>query len=222
MRFKDVFSIIGPDMIGPSSSHTAGAVRIGRAARQLFGVQPERAVISLYRSFADTYRGHGTDIALAAGLLDWDTNDPRIPDALQHAEQAGMEIVFQTVQGTAVSHPNTAEIEMTAGGRSKTVTGVSIGGGNIEITAVDDFNVRCSGMYPTVAILHRDRVGMLAEITGLFSKHSLNIGSLNVDRKGRSGEAMTLIEADGKLEPRLLSELYELSGISEIRAVDLS
>lgn len=221
MRFKDVFSIIGPDMIGPSSSHTAGAVRIGRAARQLCGVQPEKAVISLYGSFADTYRGHGTDIALAAGLLDWDTNDSRIPGALRHAERARMDIVFQTAKGAQL-HPNTAKIDMTAAGRRISVTGVSIGGGNIEIIAIDDYAVRFSGMCPTVVIRHQDRIGIIAEMTGLFGRHSLNIASMEVDRRRRSGEALTVIEADGNWNPQLLTELYSLTGLYDIRTVQLA
>lgn len=221
MRFKDVFSIIGPDMIGPSSSHTAGAVRIGRAARQLCGVQPEKAVISLYGSFADTYRGHGTDIALAAGLLDWDTNDSRIPGALRHAERAGMDIVFQTAKGAQL-HPNTAKIDMTAAGCRISVTGVSIGGGNIEIIAIDDYAVRFSGMCPTVVIRHQDRIGIIAEMTGLFGRHSLNIASMEVDRRRRSGEALTVIEADGNWNPQLLTKLYSLTGLYDIRTVQLA
>ena len=221
MRFKDIFSIIGPDMIGPSSSHTAGAVRIGRAARQLFGVQPEKAVITLYGSFADTYRGHGTDLALAAGLLDWNTNDSRIPDALRHAEQAELDIVLRTARGVQ-PHPNTANIDMTAAGRRMSVTGVSIGGGNMEIMAIDDFGVRFSGMSPTIVIRHLDRIGMLAEITGLFSRHSLNIASMEVDRRGRNGEAMTVVEADGQWNSQLISELRLLAGVYDIRTVELS
>ncbi|WNQ10369.1 L-serine ammonia-lyase, iron-sulfur-dependent subunit beta [Paenibacillus aurantius] len=224
MRFKDVFSIIGPDMVGPSSSHTAGAVRIGRAARQFFGPLPERVEITLFRSFAETYRGHGTDVALAAGLLDWDTQDERIPEALQHAAGLGVNIEFFPAHGdfAEAPHPNTARLRMTAGDRTMTVTGTSIGGGNIEIVGVDGFDVRCSCSYPTLAIYHDDRVGMLADITRLISQCSLNIGHMDVDRASRSGKALTLIEADGRFEKELVEALRALPGVTSIRTVDLT
>ena len=113
MRFKDVFSIIGPSMIGPSSSHTAGAIRLGRVARQLLGEQPKKAEITLFGSFADTYRGHGTDLALIGGLLDFETDDPRIPGAAEEAEALGVAIAFHISKDKA-DHPNTVGIVLTS------------------------------------------------------------------------------------------------------------
>ena len=139
MRFKDVFSIIGPGMIGPSSSHTAGAVRLGRVARELFGGQPEQANIVFYGSLAATYSGHGTDLAVTAGLLQFDTDDERIPDSLNVAEESGMKVVFQTSKGPAI-HPNTLTITLRSGRRRCQMTGCSIGGGNIEVVQGNGFD----------------------------------------------------------------------------------
>ncbi|MCR8635219.1 L-serine ammonia-lyase, iron-sulfur-dependent subunit beta [Paenibacillus radicis (ex Xue et al. 2023)] len=221
MRFKDVFSIIGPDMVGPSSSHTAGAVRIGRVARQLFEVQPEKVNIYLYRSFADTYQGHGTDVALAAGLLNWDTAHEHIPEALAIAEQRGMQLSFIAKSGGA-PHPNTAILQMMKLNLSMRVTGTSIGGGNIEIVGVDDFDVRFSASFPTMVITHADRIGMLAEVTHLFSQNHLNIGAMDVDRKSRNGQALTVIEADGAISQELIQAVRNLEGVVRVRMIDLT
>jgi len=221
MRFKDVFSIIGPDMVGPSSSHTAGALRIGRIARRLFGEQPERADVALYRSFADTGRGHGTDAAIVAGLLDWQTDDLRIPQSLSFAGQCGLLVEFRTGKGMA-PHPNTAEIRMTAGGRSLSVTGTSIGGGNVEIVNVDGFDVRFSAAYPTMAIWHNDQVGLLAALTRRFSRYGINIGFMDVDRSRRSGDALTVIEADTGFPPKLVQSVRRVQGVTRVVAFDLS
>ncbi|NQX70251.1 L-serine ammonia-lyase, iron-sulfur-dependent, subunit beta [Paenibacillus alba] len=222
MRFKDVFSIIGPDMIGPSSSHTAGAVRIGLAARQLFGRLPQRAELYLYGSFAETYQGHGTDVALAAGLLGWGTDNERIPDALAAAEDLGVELVFIPSQGI-VGHPNTVRICLKAEGIADlSVLGTSIGGGNIEIVGIDDFDVRFSASFPTMVITHSDRAGMLAEITSCFSQNGVNIGSMDVDRRSRSGEALTVIEADSSFPEELVQAILEIKADLSIRILDLS
>ncbi|GGA00052.1 L-serine dehydratase, iron-sulfur-dependent subunit beta [Paenibacillus marchantiophytorum] len=222
MRFKDVFSIIGPDMIGPSSSHTAGAVRIGLAARQLFGRLPERAELYLYGSFAETYRGHGTDVALAAGLLGWGTDNERIPEALEAAKEQGVELLLIPSQGI-VGHPNTVRICLKAEGFSDlTVLGTSIGGGNIEIVGIDDFDVRFSASFPTMVITHTDQIGMLAEITGCFRQSGVNIGSMDVDRRSRSGEVLTVIEADSEFPDELVRAVSAIDAVRSLRLLVLS
>ncbi|MCZ8520349.1 MULTISPECIES: L-serine ammonia-lyase, iron-sulfur-dependent subunit beta [Paenibacillus] len=225
MRFKDVFSIIGPAMVGPSSSHTAGAVRIGRFARQLFGPLPERAAVMFYGSFAATYKGHGTDIAITGGLLDWQTDDGRIPQAESLAPQYGMSVVFRQGMGL-YSHPNTVKLALSSGQppdlRELTLTGASIGGGNIEITDIDGFHVMLSGAYPTVVVQHRDTAGMVAAISDVLRKSSCNIAHMSVDRKGRSGEALTALELDCPLSPELIGELDRLEHVSHVRMVDLA
>ncbi len=221
MRFKDVFSIIGPSMIGPSSSHTAGAIRLGRVARQLLGEMPERAEIVFYGSFAETYQGHGTDLAIVGGLLDFDTDDRRIPDALELAEQGGIAVSFQTSANPA-SHPNTVKMIVRADDREVVVVGSSIGGGNIEITSVNRFDIKFTGMYPAIVIAHRDRPGLIADVTELLRRDRINIGHMDVDRHGRSGEAMTVIEVDNLLADDLLKAIMEIDTVLDVKKIDLA
>lgn len=220
MRFKDVFSIIGPAMVGPSSSHTAGAARLGRVARQLLGETPVRAEVTFYGSFADTYRGHGTDLAIVGGLLDMATDDLRIPRSLELAEAAGIDVVLR--QGKAVTaHPNTARLRLEGATRAAEMIGASIGGGNIEVVGVDGFDVKFIAMYPTACVYHRDRPGMVAEMTALLSRAGINIGHMDVDRKGRSGEALTVIEADSPFPAEVAAALRQLADVCDVRVVDL-
>jgi len=221
MRFKDVFSIIGPVMVGPSSSHTAGAVSIGRVARQLLGRVPSEADIALYGSFAETYRGHGTDVALVAGLLDWSTEDMRIPRSLEFAAEVGMRVNFRRGAGT-VPHPNTALIRLQCGPHRAEVLASSIGGGNIEVHRVNGFAVRCSAAYPALFVSHRDVPGVIAAVTRLLSAEGVNIVSMSVDRKGRSGEALSVIETDENVHDALLAALRALPDVSEIRKIDVT
>jgi L-serine dehydratase, iron-sulfur-dependent, beta subunit len=220
MRFKDVFSIIGPAMVGPSSSHTAGAARIGRAARRLFGELPARADISLFGSFAATYRGHGTDTALVGGLLDMRTDDPRLPDAFRHAEECGLHIDIQPGKGL-YPHPNTAELKLASadGSRERSVLGTSIGGGNIEIVRIDGFNVKLTALYPTLVLLHRDEPGFIADTTRLLASEGINIGHMSVDRKSRRGAAMTVLELDGAADVNSASIIETLGSHADIREV---
>ncbi|GGD65993.1 L-serine ammonia-lyase, iron-sulfur-dependent subunit beta [Paenibacillus nasutitermitis] len=220
MRFKDVFSIIGPGMIGPSSSHTAGAARLGQVARRLLGAPPVQAEITLYGSFAETYRGHGTDLAIVGGLLDFSTDDSRIRHSLALAESQGMQIIFRTGIQQA-HHPNTAEIVMNNGSREDRLTGTSIGGGNIEIIAVNGFDVRFSAHHPTLLIFHADRPGMLADITSVMKSHRLNICYMDVDRKSRSGDALTVLETDESISPEMVHRLLALDDVGRVSLVDL-
>ncbi len=222
MRFKNVFSIIGPSMVGPSSSHTAGAVRIGLIARQLLGEQPARVKIALYGSFADTYWGHGTDLALAGGLLGYATDDARVADALDEAQRLGIEIAF--VKGVGLApHPNTAKLELTGeDGRTAQVVGASIGGGNVMIHEMNGFDVRCSGEYPTIVVLHHDRPGVIASLTGILGGSGTNIGYMGVDRKGRSAEAMTVMELDTVPNAELLEKLRRIDEVKDVTVINLN
>ena len=221
MRFKDVFSIIGPSMVGPSSSHTAGAVRIGRTARQLFGRQPAKVEIALYKSFSATYRGHGTDCALAAGLLNYDTDDYRIRNALQLAEDAGMAITFRQ-GGSIVAHPNSVVIKMWDEKQEDVIKASSIGGGNIEITGINDFDVKATMALPTLVVFHADRPGVLGEVTSLLGDFQINIGYMEVDRKGRRGEALSVIELDDRVDEGTLRKLREISAIRRVAVIQLA
>ncbi|WP_138494051.1 L-serine ammonia-lyase, iron-sulfur-dependent subunit beta [Paenibacillus pinistramenti] len=223
MRFKDVFSIIGPVMVGPSSSHTAGAARIGRSARHLFGKQPDRAEVIFFGSFAATYQGHGTDRAIVGGLLNYETDDPRIPMALEYARASKLEVSFREGRGV-VRHPNTAQLILTdcGTGRELTLTGISIGGGNIEIIEIDGFNIKMTGVYPTLVIQHYDLPGVLAYITQTLSLEGTNIAQLSLDRKNRSGHAMTVVEIDGEIKEEAVAQIKKMDALISMGCIDLT
>ncbi len=202
-------------MVGPSSSHTAGAVKIGNAARHLYGKTPEKAKIHLYGSFAKTYQGHGTDLALIAGLLGFDTNDQRIPDAVSEAKKAGL--TFQFVEEhTATEHPNTVRITLGDSQEQLELVGVSIGGGKIEIIELNGFELHLSGNYPAILIMHNDRFGAIASVTKILAKHEINIGRMEVNRKDVGKEALMTIELDQNIESDVEQELQLAKHILKI------
>lgn len=221
MKYRSAFDIIGPVMIGPSSSHTAGAARIGRVARTLFEKQPTKAVISLYGSFAKTYKGHGTDLALVAGIMDFDTFDERIPEALKIAKQSGLEVEFIT-EDAVTEHPNTVKINLYDGaGKELEIVGISIGGGTIEITEINSFKLKLSGAHPAILVVHHDRFGLISAVTSVLSKYQINIGHMEVSRKEKGDVAVMVIEMDHKLEDGVFAELSSLEGVDQvIRLVD--
>jgi L-serine dehydratase len=220
MKYRSAFDIIGPVMIGPSSSHTAGAARIGRVARTLFGKQPAKAEISLYGSFAKTYKGHGTDVAIVGGILDFDTFDERIPSALKLAEEAGIEVIF-TVEDTVTDHPNTVRIKLSEGERDLELVGISIGGGTIEITELNSFELKLTGEHPAILVVHNDQFGVISAVTNILSKHQINIGHMEVSRKEKGKMAIMVIEVDQKINEDVMAELEGLPNITQIiRMVD--
>ncbi|MFS0637819.1 L-serine ammonia-lyase, iron-sulfur-dependent subunit beta [Mesobacillus foraminis] len=214
MKYRSAFDIIGPIMIGPSSSHTAGAARIGRVARTLFERQPRKAVISFYGSFAKTYRGHGTDLAIVAGLLDFDTFDERIPDSLKIAEQSGMEVIFKT-EDAVPDHPNTVKINLYDGDIQLEVIGISIGGGTIEITEINSFKLKLSG-DPAILVIHEDRFGIISSVTSILAKYQINIGHMEVARKEKGETAIMVIEVDQKIEDKVIEELKKLQNVTRV------
>lgn len=215
MAYRSVFEIIGPVMIGPSSSHTAGAVRLGQLARRIFGMQPEEIRVQFYGSFAQTYRGHATDVAVVAGLLDLDTDDPRIPDALSLAAQQGMEVAFSPEQAVP-THPNTVGMVLTAEDTSFQVVGVSLGGGLVQITEVDGFSLRLSGESPALLIFHRDAYGAVASVTQLLAGQRVNINHMEVSRSDRGKLALMVIETDERVEPDLLRLIGRQQHITKV------
>jgi len=219
--FRHSFDIIGPIMIGPSSSHTAGAARLGRVARHLFGQQPERVEITLYGSFAKTYRGHGTDVALVAGLLDFDTRDSRIPKSLQIAQQVGMHVTFKPGKNSDY-HPNTVRLQLTSGEQSYYILGCSIGGGAIEIQEINGFKVKVTGSYPTLVIPHSDRSGVVAAVTTILSKHQLNISTMEVARQGRGANALMVIGTDEVPPMEAITEIESLEAVQKVARISPS
>ena len=215
-----VFDIMGPVMVGPSSSHTAGAVRIGRLTRALLGAAPVRAEIRLHGSFSATGRGHGTDRALTAGLLGMEADDPRLPQSLSLAREVGLYVTFEPVT-LPHAHPNSAVLTVTAAdGRTLTVTAASLGGGRVKVTGVDDLEVSFSGDLPTLLLRNRDRPGIVAEVAQLLSAAGVNIATLHLHREGRGGLAAMVVESDQPLPGGLLKALAETDGIESVRYLD--
>jgi len=203
-----IFDIIGPVMVGPSSSHTAGAVRLGSMARNIFGMKPENVEIFLHGSFASTGVGHGTDRALAAGLLGWRPDDVRLVRSLETAKEMGVNIIFKSTD-LGDAHPNTVLLCLKKGERYLEIQGSSIGGGKILITRINEFNVELSGAYATLVISHQDRPGAVATVTKILGGHNVNISSMRVSRESRGAKAMMLIEMD---------ELPSYNVVDEIRS----
>lgn len=218
MKFRSVFDIIGPVMIGPSSSHTAGAARIGRVARKLFGREPKWATVHLYGSFAKTYKGHGTDVAIIGGLLDYETFDERISQSIDLATKNGMKIEF--IEEDAITdHPNTARIRIGDDKEEMELVGISIGGGMAEITELNGFELRLSGEHPAILVMHNDRFGAIASVAAILAKHELNIGHMEVSRKDKGKEALMVIEVDQKINDAVLQELEKADHILQVAKI---
>ena len=208
IRFHSVFDIIGPVMVGPSSSHTAGASRIGKVVRAIFGEAPERIDVYLYESFAKTYRGHGTDVAIIGGLLGMAPDDPQLPDSLKLAHEAGIKVTF-VPKSDKVDHPNSARIVLQKGDHKLSVLGESIGGGNIRITELNGFKISLSMGTPTYITIHDDVPGMIAAVTNIFSADKINIGTMTVTREAKGERAIMIIEVDA-YQPEILAQLKAL------------
>lgn len=218
-RQRSVFDIVGPIMIGPSSSHTAGAVRLGALARAIFGEQPASARILLHGSFATTGRGHGTDLALVAGLLAMAPHDERIPRAFDIARELGMDVEFGEKDLGEV-HPNTAQFELRAAdGRSMLIRGSSLGGGDVVVTMIDSFEVEANGELPMLVVMHKDRPGEIAAVSSLLAEKGINIAAMRVSREHRGALALMLIETDAQADDESVSHILELDGILGIRRV---
>ncbi|MDT2829909.1 L-serine ammonia-lyase, iron-sulfur-dependent subunit beta [Vagococcus carniphilus] len=213
-QYKSVFDIIGPVMIGPSSSHTAGAARIGKVVRQIFGEQPEKVDLYLYESFAKTYRGHGTDIALVGGLLDMEPDDERLSDSLKIAHESGMDVAFVPKQEKA-DHPNSVKIVVKAGNRSMTCTGISVGGGAIQISEINGFKINLDMSTPTYLTVHQDKPGIIAKVTNVLSEHDINISTMTVTRESKGEKAIMIIEVDERVQG-LTALLKEIEYIDEV------
>ena len=212
MKYKTVFDIIGPTMVGPSSSHTAGAVRIGLVARDLFNQLPNQVDIYLYGSFMETYKGHGTDVALVGGLLGYDTDDDRIQTSLEAAETAGMKVNFIEMAEER-SHPNTAIINMRNTEKEISVEGVSIGGGKIEVVAINGFNIAISGNYPALLVFHKDTFGTIGKVAKILGDSSINVGSMQVSRKEKGDQALMTCELDDAVNKDIIEKIKIVDGV---------
>ncbi len=208
--------MIGPIMIGPSSSHTAGVVRIARTALKLLGSIPEEAEIIFYNSFARTYEGHGSDRAIIAGLLDMKTDDKRIKESLELAKERGLRYTFKSVGNASTFHPNTIRITIKKGEREIEVLGESKGGGIINIAEVDGFKADFSASLHTLVIFADDVKGSIAFIAGILANDDCNIATMSVSRKGKHDEACLVIEMDSGIKPVTLEYLKSLTWVKEV------
>lgn len=215
MKYRSVFEIIGPVMIGPSSSHTAGAARIGAVARKLFGRQPKWARIHLYESFAETYKGHGTDVAIIGGLLGYDTYDERIKTAFENAEQIGLTFEF-IPETTEAIHPNTARVVIGDDKGEMELVGISIGGGTIEVVELNGFTLRLSGHFPALLVVHNDRSGVIANVSNAIAALGMNIGHMEVGRKEKGEMALMVIEVDQVIDDKLIRELQSIEHVTQV------
>ncbi len=212
----DIFDILGPVMVGPSSSHTAGAVRIGSMARTLLGSQPVKADIGLHGSFAETGQGHGTDKALVAGLLGMRPDNLDIPRSFEIAKEQGLEFTFQTVQ-LRNAHPNTAILTVEdAAGKRLTVQAVSLGGGRIRVDKLNGVEVNFTGAYNTLVVRHQDVAGELSRITNELAVGGVNIANMSLCRNRRGGDVLTVIETDEKLRPDVVERIGKLYCVHDI------
>lgn len=217
----NIFDIMGPAMVGPSSSHTAGAVRIGRVVRHLLGEQPVKAEILLHGSFAATGAGHGTDRAIVAGLLDMRTDDINIPHSFAIAEKAGMEVSIRRVE-LRNAHPNTAILNLSR--RDGTVLSViasSLGGGRIKVNAIDGMEASFSGDCPTLIIRNEDRPGIVSTVSHTLSSLGVNIATMQLFRDRRGGLAVMVMEFDESLPRSAIDALRETDGIVRCTYLDL-
>lgn len=216
-----IFDIMGPVMVGPSSSHTAGAARIGCITRRLLGVQPAAAELLLHGSFAATGAGHGTDRALAAGLLGMEPDDPRLPQSFELAREAGMDLTLgkTTLKGV---HPNSVLVRATApDGHVLEVVASSLGGGRVKVCSIDGLEASFSGELPTLIIRNRDKPGMVAEVTSALSRHAVNIAAMQLYRDMRGGLAVMVLESDQSIPAAAVAELRACPGVVRLVYLDL-
>ena len=213
-----LFDIVGPIMVGPSSSHTAGAVRLGLATRRILGADVKRAKITLHGSFAATYWGHRTDVALIAGLLGMGMADERIPQALELAKQAGLEYSFES-RDLGDVHPNSVQIQAYSEQDQVTISGSSVGGGRINIFEINGFEVGVDGTYSVLMTRHRDEPGVIAEVTKVLAIHGINIAFLDVSRKMRGSEALLLAQTDDPIPELALQHVKRVPGVLVVRTL---
>ncbi|MCB0489072.1 MAG: L-serine ammonia-lyase, iron-sulfur-dependent subunit beta [Cyclobacteriaceae bacterium] len=213
---SSVFDMIGPIMIGPSSSHTAGVVRIARAAITILGGIPETAEITFYNSFARTYEGHGSDRAIIAGLLDFKTDDKRIKESLDIAKKEGLKYTFKSVGNASTFHPNSIKLKLKRGDRSVEVLGESKGGGMINIAEVNGFKADFTASSHTMIIYADDVKGSIAFIANVLANDQCNIATMSVSRKGKNDLACLVIEMDSGVRDVTFTYLNSLNWVKEV------
>ncbi len=215
-----LLDIIGPVMVGPSSSHTAGACRMGLFARGLLGGTPDAAMIELHGSFARTGVGHGTDRAIAGGLLGFPPDDERLRQSLELAEGGGLALTFANAKLRGEHHPNTARITATRGDATVSVTASSLGAGRILVTAIDGFPVEITGAYPTLVFVARDEPGIVAQVSSALADAGDNIATMRVSRRKKGGDAIHIYELDTPPSATALDLIGRIPAVRTLRAIE--
>ena len=215
---SSIFDIMGPVMVGPSSSHTAGAVKLGRIARFIFSDEIKKADIYFHGSFASTYRGHGTDRAVIGGILGFKPDDERIKRSLDIAKKRDIEISFSEIE-IRDAHPNTVKIVLANENNSVSMVGSSIGGSNIRVKEIDNYEVNISGNLPTLWIIHQDRPGMVGVITSVLGSYNLNIAYMQDFRKKKGSIASSIIELDHAVDEYIIKHLSNIDDVSLVRYI---
>jgi L-serine dehydratase len=217
-----LLDIIGPVMVGPSSSHTAGACRIGLLARGLVGGTPEKAVIELHGSFARTGEGHGTDKAIVGGLMGFRPDDERIRDALGIADREGLDYKFEKTKlgEEGVTHPNTARLTIARGSREAQLVGSSLGAGRVHISEINGFPVEVTGNFRTLVLVAEDIRGSIAAIATILAEGGVNIANLRLTRKQRGGDAFMVIDLDEAPPAKVMDEVCGLAWVKWAVALD--
>ncbi len=222
MSFISVFDVLGPNMIGPSSSHTAGAARIAFVAQKLIPGPIVKVSFILYGSFAKTFRGHGTDRALLGGIMGFDTDDMRIRDSFEIAEERGIRWSFIPDESETDVHPNTVDVVMeNESGDTMTVRGESVGGGKIRIVAINGVEVDFTGEYSTVVVTHLDRTGVIAHISKCFSDRNINIAYMRLYRDGKGEKAYAIVESDGTVPDDIAFEIKKNEYVLDVMVIQV-
>ena len=218
-RKVSILDVMGPVMVGPSSSHTAGTARLGRVAREILDRDPVAVRFFLHPPLAATYRGHGSDFALVGGAIGLNVDDPRIPEAIRIAEQMDVDVQFSE-EDLGEVHPNTVRVEIEGGGREVVIVGSSIGGGVIEVFNINGFQTRFKGDSPTLLLFYRDRPGMIAEVAKAIAEEGINIASLYCSRKQRGKDAFMQVDVDSPLSEQGLKRICSLDDVADARYLD--
>lgn len=222
MKDFSIFDIVGPNMIGPSSSHTAGACKLGKVANRLVRGDIKKVIFYLHGSFAKTYRGHGTDKALLGGILGFDADDERIKNSYRLAEEKKLEYSFMEAD-LGDAHPNTVKIETeNEVGERKVILGSSIGGGNIIITEIDGIKLEFTGEYPTLIISHHDKPGIIAKVSAILSEYEINIAYMRVYRDNKGKNAFMIIETDNAIDTSAIDHIKNIEHILHAYLVSLN
>ena len=218
----NLLDIVGPVMVGPSSSHTAGAVKIGLVSRKLMGESITNADIYFHGSFLSTGKGHGTDRAILAGLLGYGVDDPVIPHSFEAAKKAGLHYSMKGIDLGEV-HPNSVKMFLTGeSGKELEIVAASIGGGRIQICEIDGLTANFSGDYPTLIVHNVDQPGHVTEVTSMLAHKAVNIATMQLYRKSRGGDAVMVIECDQEVPAEAIRWLSHLEGIVKVTYLSIA